>query len=92
MANCSELFRKAVEQLVSEHNDLKTNNAFAIKDAFELAGAVCAAFLLTGHTAISRQAQPARSTDVSIIELRQLPNADRVEDLLAILRVFDRGV
>lgn len=78
----SELFRKAVEQLVSEHNDLKTNNAFAIKDAFELAGAVCAALLLTGHTAISRQAQPARSTDVSIIELRQLPNADRVEDLL----------
>ncbi|WP_414919051.1 NACHT domain-containing protein [Pseudomonas sp. IT-P4] len=78
----SELFRHAVEQLVSEHNDLKTKNAFAINDAFELAGAVCAALLLTGHTAISRQSQPARSTDVSIIALKRLPNADRVEDLL----------
>ena len=78
----SELFRKAVEQLVCEHNDLKTSNAFAIEDALELAGAVCAALLLTGHTAISRQAQPVRPTDVSIIELRQLPKADRVEDLL----------
>lgn len=87
----SELFRHAVEQLVSEHNDLKTNKAFAIKDAFELAGAVCAALLLTGHTAISRQAQPARSTDVSIIELRQLPNTDRIEDLLGtrLFRVLD---
>jgi len=87
----SELFRHAVEQLVSEHNDLKMNNAFAIKEAFDLAGAVCAALLLTGRTAISRQAQPARSTDVSIIELRQLPNTDRIEDLLGtrLFRVLD---
>ncbi len=87
----SELFRHAVEQLVSEHNDLKTNNALAIKEAFELAGAVCAALLLTGHTAISRQAQPARSTDVSIIELSQLPNTDRIKDLLGtrLFRVLD---
>lgn len=79
----SELFRHAVEQLVSEHNDLKTNNAFAIKDAFELAGAICAALLLTGRTAISREAKPTRSTDISIVELGQLPSADRVEDLLS---------
>ena len=78
----SELFQHAVKQLVSEHNDLKTNNAFATNDALELAGAVCAALLLTGCTAISRQAQPARSTDISLIELKQLANAERLDYLL----------
>lgn len=80
--NRSELFRHAVEQLVSEHNDLKTNNAFALKDAFELAGAVCAALLLTGHTAISLKAKQTRVTDFPLVELEKIPNGNRIKDLL----------
>ncbi|MCL6395543.1 hypothetical protein EXT62_01275 [Pectobacterium carotovorum subsp. carotovorum] len=80
--NRSDLFRYAVEQLVSEHNDLKTNNAFALKDAFELAGAVCAALLLTGHTAISLKAKQTRVTDFPLVELEKIPNGNRIKDLL----------
>ncbi|WP_433586902.1 NACHT domain-containing protein [Providencia alcalifaciens] len=79
--NRSEMFQHAVEQLVSEHNDLKKNNAFALKDAFELAGAVCATLLLTGYTAISL-VKPTRVTDFPLVELKRLPNGNRIQDLL----------
>ncbi|MBK5072708.1 hypothetical protein I2492_06735 [Budviciaceae bacterium CWB-B4] len=80
--NRSELFQYAVKQLVSEHNDRKANHAFALKDAFELAGAICAALLLTGHTAISLEIEPTQATDFSIVELQQIPNGNRIKDLL----------
>ncbi|OBP14223.1 hypothetical protein A5320_16440 [Rheinheimera sp. SA_1] len=91
--NRSELFQHAVRQLVSEHNDLKENNAFALKDAFELAGAVCAALLLTGHTAISLEIEPTRVTDFPIVELKQIPNGNRIKDLLGtrLFRALDNN-
>lgn len=91
--NRSELFQYAVEQLVSEHNDLKTNNAFALKDALELAGAVCAALILTGHTAISLKAKQTRLTDFPLVELEKIPNGNRIKDLLGtrLFRALDNN-
>lgn len=91
--NRSELFQYAVEQLVSEHNDLKTNNAFALKDALDLAGAVCAALLLTGHTAISLKAKHTRVTDFPLVELEKIPNGNRIKDLLGtrLFRALDNN-
>lgn len=80
--NRSELFQYAVEKLVSEHNGQKANHAFALKEAFELAGAICAALLLTGHTVISLELEPKQATDFSIVELKQIPNGIRIKDLL----------
>lgn len=79
----SELFDLATQKLAVEHNEQKAEQQLPTDVALKAAGAVCAALVLCGQTAIVRKAAAQLAEgEILLQDLKPLPGAESIEQVL----------
>ncbi|MCZ4337709.1 NACHT domain-containing protein [Shewanella colwelliana] len=89
----SELFESAIDVLWCEHKDTKAQIQLDKATTIKVAGAAFAALILTGHEALARKAAAnIEEGELSFADIRTLPNAETLNDVIATRLFKSSGV
>lgn len=89
----SELFQSAIDALWCEHKDSKAHIQLDKVTTIKVAGAAFAALILTGNEALARKAAAnIGEGELSFADIRTLPNAEKVNDVIATRLFKSSGV
>ncbi len=88
-----ELFERAIDVLWCEHNDVKAQTQLDKDTTIKAAGAAFASLILTGNEALTRKAVAnIEEGELSITDIRTLPNAEAINDVIATRLFKSSGV
>tara|TARA_R110002167_G_scaffold243977_2_gene449540 strand:- start:153964 stop:157920 length:3957 start_codon:yes stop_codon:yes gene_type:complete len=80
----SELFERAIDVLWCEHNDIKAQTQLDKETTINASGAAFASLILTGNEALTRKAAAnVEEGELSFTDIRTLPNAETLNDVIA---------
>lgn len=88
-----ELFERATDVLWCEHNDTRAQVQLDKETTIKAAGAAFASLILTGNEALTRKAAAnIREGELSFVDIRTLPNAEALNDVIAVRLFKSNGV
>jgi len=89
----SELFERAIDVLWCEHNDIKAQTQLDKETTINASGAAFASLILTGNEALTRKAAAnVEEGELSFTDIRTLPNAETLNDVIATRLFKSSGV
>lgn len=88
-----ELFERAIDVLWCEHNDTRAQAQHDKETTIKAAGAAFASLILTGNEALTRKAAAnIEDGELSFTDIRTLPNAEALNDVIAARLFKSSGV
>ncbi|NIY87607.1 NACHT domain-containing protein [Vibrio campbellii] len=88
-----ELFERAIDVLWCEHNDTRAQTQLDKETTIKAAGAAFASLILTGNEALTRKAAAnIAEGELSFTDIRTLPNAEALNDVIAARLFKSNGV